>query len=203
MKERPILFNGVMVRAILDGNKTQTRRVVKPQPHFFGSMTNPNQPFKTLDFGLHCPILCPYGQPGDRLWVRETWLEADAPRQPDGHGKAIYAADYADAERPKTRWTPSIHMPRWASRITLEVTGVRVERLQDISEADAKAEGSYLGRCACMSRHADKTPMDMMFNQTGCHIHGTEFKALWKDINGADSWNANPWVWVIEFRRLP
>ncbi|PCM94412.1 hypothetical protein CP916_30895, partial [Pseudomonas aeruginosa] len=159
-RERPILFNDQMVRAILEGRKTVTRRVVKPQPDFLGSMVDPNTPFKTLDAGLHARITCPYGEPGDRLWVRETWhvgkphdktAPADilAPLLAEGRGiTVLYTAGgwqsvgpagreepiYPD-DQPLPDWAgkgrPSIHMPRWACRILLEITAVRVERLQD------------------------------------------------------------------------
>lgn len=170
MKERPILFSRPMVRAILEGRKTVTRRVMKPQPDFLGSMVDPNTPFKTLDAGLHARITCPYGEPGDRLWVRETWhvgkphdktAPADilAPLLAEGRGiTVLYTAGgwqsvgpagreepiYPD-DQPLPDWAgkgrPSIHMPRWACRILLEITAVRVERLQDISEVQARAEG--------------------------------------------------------------
>lgn len=157
VKERPILFSGPMVKAILAGKKTQTRRLVKAprgsEPSHAG-----------VDFG------CPYGQLFDRLWVRESWQcnHADQDRS-----KVNYRADGRD----RLLWTPSIHMPRWASRITLEVTDVRVQRLQDISEEDAKAEGAE-GREA--------------------------FASLWDAINGnRASWASNPWTWAIGFRVLP
>ena len=207
MKERPILFSSPMVRAILDGRKTQTRRVVKPQPESghdgepywhvggyrawqFRGIADP------LRMGTNNPLVCPYGQPGDRLWVRETM---DVSYQ----GSAYYAADGAQigdrdelgdlCERyghpyffNELKGIPSIHMPRWASRITLEVTGVRVERLQDISEKDSKAEG------ALKQRLDDLEPP----------THWRGFKGVWESINGPGSWDANPWVWVVEFRRL-
>jgi hypothetical protein len=169
-----------MVRALLDGSKTQTRRVVKPQPSFFGSMTDPNAPFKTLDAGLHCQIRCPYGPPGDRLWVRETFLVPD--QRASTFSPWVYAADYGEQERPQTRWKPSIHMPRAASRITLEVTGVRVERLQDISRGDAMDEG-----CPFPNMAQGDDPRKW-------------YADLWKTINGDGSWDANPFVWVVVFK---
>ena len=188
MKERPILFSGPMVRAILEGRKTMTRRVVKP-----GEMLTPAQVEREVNGGTGA-IRCPYGKPGDRLWVRET-IElrtilgnnfpspvyvADGSHVVVDGGKK--ASNHAFIRR---RVTPSIHMPRWASRITLEVTGVRVERLQDISEADAKAEGSPLAACGA--------PQD------GSHKAG--FADIWASIHGT-AWDANPFVWVIEFRRV-
>lgn len=185
MKERPILFNAPMVRAILDGSKTQTRRVVKPKYVADQIEIVEWRPQNGLWFGLNgyrtvASMACPYGQPGDRLWVRETFHTVD------GH-RAFYRADYNHNPRGDKEhgivWTPSIHMPRWASRITLEVTGVRVERLQDISENDAIAEGAPWAACG--------SP------QVGSQKAG--FAQLWEGINGAESWSANPWVWVIEF----
>ena len=181
MKERPILFSGAMVRAILEGRKTVTRRVVKPQPDFLGSMTDPTTPFKTLGAGLHGQIVCPYGKPGDRLWVRETFAV---------YGDEKMAAIHYRADRPHhvgqkgMGYKPSIHMPRWASRILLEITAVRVERLQDINRGDAMAEG-----CPFPNMAAGPDPRQW-------------FAELWQEINGAESWAANPWVWVVEFNRV-
>jgi hypothetical protein len=220
MKERPILFSAPMVRAILEGRKTQTRRVVKPQPE----SGHDGEPYwhvggyrawqyrgvtDTLRMGTNNPLVCPYGQPGDRLWVRETFvvehqIESDQPPPYNdgrpvalGHGfggtewrQCHYRATdpvpdlmYEDHPRdePHCRWTPSIHMPRWASRITLEITGVRVERLRDITMDDVFAEG-------CMLSTSKEEPRD--------------FQNLWESINGPGSWEANPWVWVVEFKRV-
>lgn len=178
MKERPILFSGAMVRALLDGTKTQTRRMVKPQPRILaGELLCWKDDALTDD---QMAELCPYGQPGDRLWVREAWMDL---RGVDGAvGPCMYRATFGNAPD-GGKWRPSIHMPRWASRITLEVTGMRVERLQDISEADARAEG--VSRAQCPDWHAT-----------------TDFRAIWESINGPGSWDANPWVWVVEFKRL-
>jgi hypothetical protein len=132
--------------------------------------------------------ICPYGQPEDRLWVRERW--AYHPDFPDLARRAIYRAD-PECEHDADRWRPSIHMPRWASRISLEITGVRVERLQSISERDSRAEGVTIephhsrGYCA-----GEFLPPEMR-----------AYRDLWETINGPGSWEANPWVWVIEFRR--
>ncbi|MCS9524046.1 hypothetical protein N1E65_25175 [Pseudomonas aeruginosa] len=216
MKERPILFTGPMVRAILEGRKTVTRRVVTPQPDFHGSMVDPNTPFKTLDAGLHARITCPYGQPGDRLWVRETWTDVnmcgapalayradedirDLMEEPgflDDRGAFNYddprvkpypfACWYAELDQ--ARWRPSIHMPRWASRILLELTAVRVERLQDISEEQARAEG-YPAERKC---ETGGSGLDAWL----------WFRSLWGEINGPEAFTANPWVWVIEFKRV-
>ncbi|HIE1504200.1 TPA: hypothetical protein ACXJSP_000187 [Pseudomonas aeruginosa] len=196
MKERPILFTGPMVRAILEGRKTVTRRVVSPQPDFLGSMVDPNTPFKTLDAGLHARITCPYGEPGDRLWVRETWgLQVRS--YGGGAGEfivyratnpdAIYCRSSEGREYP-VKWKPSIHMRRHSSRILLEITAVRVERLQDISNDQAIAEG------------IDTHPMGFYGN--GCITAGGAFLELWESINGDGRWADNPWVWVIEFKRV-
>lgn len=177
MKERPILFSAPMVRAILEGRKTQTRRVIKPQPE---SHLDPDSVKGAWESGF-IDVKCPYGQPGDRLWVRETfaWLP-DGLNADQNHGRYHYRADGDLA----VKWQPSIHMPRIASRITLRIKDVRVERLQDISDADALAEG---------------------VDQTNTSIRGyaaERFKRLWSSINGADSWHSNPWVWVIEFKKV-
>ena len=199
MKERPVIFNGEMVRAILDGRKTQTRRVMKPQPEpcYRGGHWWPSNAFKTM---LHIEEqmqngqggwkglagdACPFGQVGDRLWVRETWTPESIDAEEGG-----YSPDYratANGQPLDGRWTPSIHMPRWASRITLEITAVRVERLNDISEEDARAEG------VAPSQHII-TPLEALYR--------VGFLNLWQSIYGEESWSANPWVWVIEFKQV-
>jgi hypothetical protein len=217
MKERPILFSEPMVRAILAGTKTQTRRVLKLQPpagaehHSLADVGHPWHDIYGHDGPAVHRVRCPYGQPGDRLWVRETWNwfdpeaipEARRGERADFTGQqgerqiewcAAYAADgplaYPGYEG-RGHWRPRIHMPRWASRITLEITGVRVERLQDISEADAQAEGCSL---ECMTPTGD---------DSGSAIYGPGgYLALWESINGAGSWDANSWVWVVEFKRV-
>ena len=212
MKERPILFSSPMVRAILSGEKTQTRRTVKPQP----GMRDVEGLFQSWVFpvkggdALLWPNakdkilrLCPYGQPGDRLWVRESFAALSAGgyeevRPAQGYGQEI-RYDATDtlaslsADVRGYRYRPSIHMPRWASRITLEITGVRVERLQDISEEDARAEGVEPG-----FEHS-KEVSDGLKPQ---FQYQPPFRLLWSLINGAASWDANPWVWVIEFKRI-
>ncbi|ARG86775.1 hypothetical protein [Pseudomonas aeruginosa] len=205
MKERPILFTGPMVRAILEGRKTVTRRVVKPQPDFLGSMVDPNTPFKPLDAGLHARITCPYGEPGDRLWVREAWaadaqVDAIAPHDLSQGEPIWYPADLSVRQTAcsmisKGRGRSSIHMPRWASRILLEITAVRVERLQDISEEQALAEGVHGEPCD----HARQACSDI-----GCWGDTAKgaFGFLWEQLNGAGAWQANPWVWVVEFKRV-
>lgn len=243
MKERPIIFSAPMVRAILEGRKTQTRRVVKPQPlnNRVGMVNGAYSRFPNVwlvngavseyhDKGIIPPRWeCPYGFPGDRLWMRETWnvarcsldwetgtefnafewdsslygnpqdyLSTEAPR---GSSVAMlfYAADgdknpsefqplehlNGKRERPEIPWRPSIHMPRWASRLSLLVTGVRVERLQSINADDALAEGvTWDGE--------REHPRD-------------NFITLWDSINGKRpgcTWDDNPWVWVVEFQSV-
>lgn len=209
MKERPILFSAPMVRAIINGTKTQTRRVVKPQPLMVTDRTTApwNGPPGALKLGLEqLGRGCPYGQPGDRLWVRETFARIDGQTRP--WIETDYRATYTHGDRLgdtlgiKKRWTPSIHMPRAASRITLEVTGVRVECLQDISEADAIAEGVF--------KKVGTTPIgNAVETATGGELiyavptqAREEYHRLWESINSPGSWDANPWVWVIEFKRL-
>lgn len=207
MKERPILFSGPMVRALLDGSKTQTRRVCKPALNM-SAVIGIQDP---RDFGqcpLHIPgsgwfgdedgdvqFFSPYGKPGDRLWVRETWNSSANVRPPIGE-PYIYAADLGPTGVMKwaATWKPSIHMPRAASRITLEVSSVRVEHLQDISEADALAEG--------ITRLGD----DGFGLPDGRHFHSADprisYLSLWESINGDGSVEANPWAWVVEFKRI-
>lgn len=202
MKERPILFSGPMVRAILEGRKTQTRRIVKPQPADDVRTCNlPNNNVTGWEsslrhsYGPTTVHVCPYGNPGDRLWVREKWAEMKWP--PTGP-RFVYSAD-KDCDF--TPWRPSIHMPRWASRITLEVASVRMERLQDISEADAIAEG--IERVRGIERgFKEVTPLWKHYTDPsfqGADQRGS-FRSLWQSINGPESWAANPWVWVVEFK---
>lgn len=214
MTERPILFSAPMVRALLSDTKTQTRRVVKPQPYIDdqGNACWNGSNFGQDSRGPHIQALasplpssktgrvrCPYGQPGDRLWVREAWkahttFDHLPPRDiPESH--VWYMAD--DGYKAESRYRQGMFMPRWASRITLEVTGVRVERLQDISESDALAEG------------VTPLPGGDMWTAGGVYdgpLHAARpqwaYRRLWEQINGPESWAANPWVWVIEFKRL-
>lgn len=177
-----------MVRALLNGSKTQTRRAVKPQPETvtdkrIAPWDGPADALLRLLNQAGRP--CPYGQPGDRLWVRETWahgIHALAAMR-DEDGPFVYAATDSVQHRLGEKWKPSIHMPRVASLITLEVTGVRVERLQDISDTDCVREGVTPAEC------------------TDCDGWVNAYSRLWESINGPDSWDANPWVWVIEFKR--
>lgn len=194
MSEHPILFSGPMVRAILEGRKTMTRRVVK------------GVALEWLATGMFTPAyvahpdnhLCPYGQPGDRLWVRETW------RIPGGAPNGW--TDYkADDDREGFKWRPSIHMPRLACRILLDVTAVRVERVQDIKQRDAMHEGiepepvEVSGSQVVFPR--GKVPQD-------ARLVGSDYKAgfhkYWDSLNAkrGNGWDANPWVWVVEFKRV-
>ena len=194
MKERPIIFSGAMVRALLAGTKTQTRRVVKPLPITLNRDTNSlevdDENIANGRFAKQVP--CPYGQPGDRLWVREArWWFKDEPDHETGYYPpklTVEDVEYrADGDDVRKVWRPSIFMPRWASRITLEVTSVRVERLQDISPNDCIAEGAWPVAHRELGRG---------------HEAVAAYQALWESINGPGSWDANPWVWVVEFRSV-
>ena len=210
MKKRPILFKAPMVRALLDDSKTQTRRVMKPQPTYSGySEVEATRQFnKMLEMGA---IRCPYGKPGDRLWVRETWAhDADSLEQcraafedamgGGGYGPYYRATEYA----PDTlQWRPSIHMPRWASRITLEIVSVRLERLQDISEADAIAEGIFRLEYGGQISYRDYSLNDEWAEVSPMlESPVNSYRTLWESINGAGSWDANPFVWVVEFKKV-
>jgi len=231
-KSKPILFSAPMVRALLDGTKTQTRRIVKPQVHWVKD--NPQGQVAMIgNKASMVHALSPYGAPGDTLWVKETWNSSNQwnvmkpTAMPEG-APIFYGADY-DAAGLRTcgPWRPSLFMRRWMSRITLEIVSVRVERVQDISEAAAVAEG-----CTPTYSHAG---YDVTTDRVNCFIvegfvggipkagdewqgmkvehvqpHparqiGTardEYRRLWNRLNGPSSWEANPWVWVVEFRRV-
>lgn len=237
-KYRPILFNAEMVCATLAGRKTQTRRIVRDKDlivrdHHGKPISDVTPELLSEQNGV-AQSQCPYGQIGDRLWVRETFwrwgrfYRMHCPAQTgeitnewEWHGEDIigYVADHPKAAPEKdkpceneftARKIPSIHMPRWASRITLEITDIRVERLQDISEEDAQAEGiSCVSKDGHMYKYgvadSDGFPGNDDFGwkwQDWQLTAKDAFKNLWKSINGEDSWNANPWVWVIEFKHL-
>jgi hypothetical protein len=197
MKTRPILFQGPMVRAILDGTKTQTRRIVKPQPLTWAT-GSAFLPLETL-------VKRPFGNQGDRLWVREMFGF-----NPDDGGVVFRATDPDWETCDGWKWKPSIFMPRKFSRITLEITAIRVERLQKISEADAKAEGvetkPYGGAASFCTRDYSYNKQPDGFWPRLCIADGKQFrdsyKTLWESINGPGSWGDNPWVWCVEFRRV-
>lgn len=243
MKERPILFSAPMIRALLEGRKTVTRREVKKRAALDCLAAGFEPEFLALPGNAD---LCPYGKPGDRLWVRETFtIEsnrwADDPYSPphkDGRPTQRYEDDkwdqphykatdtepelwYDDRDSPGCRWKPSIHMPRWASRILLEITDVRVERLQDITEAQAAAEGCFftdygrkcghtgsgwteVGDCPAPEAHHPQRN-GWMWDRTASHEQCLDsarnaFGNLWQSVGG--DWQANPWVWVVEFKRV-
>jgi hypothetical protein len=208
MSEKPILFNGGMVRAIIDGRKTQTRRVVKPQPPSDGGPVHGPEMYEPVAYDRYgemfpgpdiygvyedsCEwgVRCPYGRPGDRLWVREsTYIDDAGPSDIKGY-LDIYHVNYNADGHSEWRYSnirlknigskPSIHMSRFMSRIDLDVTSIRVDRLQDITKDDAISEG--------------------MGGKTPC----IDFALLWDDINekGGYGWDTNPWVWVVEFEQL-
>ncbi|WP_439856217.1 hypothetical protein [Pseudomonas yamanorum] len=212
IKERPILFSAPMVRAILEGRKTVTRRAVKVQPEVrMVDMIGPMLTFKNKRGGhwlypnakQQITADCPYGQIGDRLWVRETCLINDfrdggVPEAERADCQIIYQADGPpdwEGEEELIRWRPSIHMPRWACRILLEITAVRVERLQDISDDQALAEGIYSDPAVNGMYTADGD--NYTSKQDG---PGRAFADLWKSTGG--DWDANLWVWVVEFKRV-
>lgn len=187
MKERGMIFNGEMVRAILDGRKTQTRRPLKwKQTRFteIGEREDGSRWPWSEDAEHACDFWhpCPFGAVGDRIWVRETFCAVPDHEEPAGCSALLYAAD---GNGPYGKWTPSIHMPRWASRLTLEITGVRVEPLQAITLGDICKEigcGLY-----------DFRPATYGFQV---------WEELWRSIYGEENWQANPWVWVVEFKRV-
>lgn len=198
-RERPILFSGPMVRAVLAGRKTQTRRIIKPQPDEDG-IVRELATGRWVDTSERV-YRCPFGEPGDRLWVREgfcpTWSDGGGDSHEcaelNGAQTIVYRAD-GISPFPVRRWRPSIHMPRWASRITLEVTGVRVERVQDISEEDAVAEGV----CEVDGKRGVFDGGGPAMGPTAKHA----FMRLWDSIYGPGAWERNDWVWAATFRRV-
>lgn len=248
MKERGMIFNGEMVRAILDGRKTQTRRVIA---NVGSDNCIPLQKQSKTKDGIYTHVmdapnygLCPFGKVGDHIWVRETWAilgnedgccidwEEKLCKADERSAARIYRAsceqrpgNYGlwsipdDADwKPHTKdyqyegaWRPSIHMPRWASRILLEITDVRVERLNAISEEDAQREGvhtevwdqtvvarNYAASDEFFQFWSEDMPYFVEMNE----LYRSSFRSLWESIYGAESWQANPWVWVIEFKRV-
>jgi len=224
VKERPMIFNAEMVRAILDGRKTQTRRIMKPQPTPCtlqkGGHWWPSNVFKTMlhieeelqngkgGWGGLVGDACPFGDVGDRIWVREAWARYNIDQ--DSHDMAYRATPPEDWPK-EGRWRPSIHMPRWVSRITLEITGVRVERLNNISHEDAEREGIHTevwDQTVVAKNYAAEDEFFQFWSEGMPHyvemneLFRASFRSLWQSIYGAESWQANPWVWVIEFKRI-
>lgn len=219
MKTIPILFSTPMVQAILEGRKTQTRRVIKKQPdlskhtHITRAVILDGTNTEVFNYCSGGSInvesvKCPYGQPGDILWVRETWqhdIKADLDTVPPSwipNGSYVYIADGTIISKKELGelgvWRPSIFMPKEACRLFLKVKSVRVERLQDISEDDAIAEGveqiadyGSTGYKLYTEPEAAYSDIDALYS----------FESLWQSINGEQSWNDNPWVWVVEFER--
>ncbi len=228
VKERPIIFSGPMVRAILAGKKTQTRRVMKRQPESSPAMFDPSggrldssladlpcwaiwpAPQADKD-GSHADHGCkfPYGRVGDRLWVKETWSPDHAAFYPNfptvfrANGEMEIEGGKVFSPEVKAwhpfRWRSPIHLPRRLSRLTLEIAGVKAERLNDISEEDAKAEG-VVPSVEPPAIRALRQAAGAKWVYAG---HLTEYRHLWETIHGADSWDANPWVWAIAFRVVP
>lgn len=192
MKERGIIFNAEMVKAILDGRKTQTRRIVKNVMLDNGiwlkkpTKTRSGTTTHVLDAPKH--NLCPLGKIGDRLYVREAFKAGVCTESTIAYKATHKPSDLEEGWYEEIKWTPSIHMPRRYSRITLEITNIRVERLNDINNDDAKSEGCWYGRGGGVPDKA-LTPSD-------------QFPTLWEEIYGDGSWSSNPWVWVIEFKRI-
>jgi len=235
IKERPMLFSAPMVRAILDGGKTQTRRTNgfewtnmsmpdmwdKVEIGFYGNDLGAWFRFDDQGINRDTFVKCPYGKVGDRLWVRETFqylfadgFDHDSSPYPDqktgeGYNPSYPATDgikeYVDGDDLiVSKCTPSIHMPRWASRINLEITAVRVERLNDISETDAWAEGIECEPCdqtVCFKNYMADNWIPA-WGDTFDTAAILSFESLWESINGSGSWQQNPWVWVIEFKRV-
>lgn len=215
-RERPILFSGPMVRAILEDRKTQTRRIIKGVFKKESSGLLKGQPERLevdcikdwdglpsrLDLRPRNWEICPYGVPGDRLWVRETW---DAPDGSTNRDEAAYRADYGDKSEPQHTWRPSIHMPRWASRLSLELTESRIERVQDITAKDILAEGVVI-------RSHDCEAFARVGANPKCHVSAFDgaaypdlmslWAATWEKVNGKFAWARNDWVWVLNFKRV-
>jgi len=235
MKERPIIFSAPMVRAILAGKKMQTRRAVKPFGKDGGFVILETDrrvwPYRSDDgestshtvkrggklYLDESPHSCPYGQPGDRLWVRETFsgphcmdasngCKAVPPSEWGRSSRIWYWADGVPTNGDWTRPRPSIHMPRWASRILVEITAVRVEQLQDISDADIEAEGAAQWVKDGGSVRSPHPGFDGQWPDAAGTVrvkpNRVVFCSLWESINGPQSWDANPWVWVIEFKKV-
>lgn len=201
-----------MVKALLDGRKTQTRRVIKPQPlacetefwcvpeGWFG--VSPSTEDRMATRGAY--FQCPYGTKGDGLWVQEAWSSVFESVEDGGIGgdvpiyKATFAEDREFDDADEVSWLHGQRMPRWASRIDLEITGVRVERLQEISEADAEAEGIRV--LPLQNANDPSAWWESAPGQNQGRTPVESFRKLWQSINGPESWAANPWCWVVEFK---
>lgn len=194
MTDRPIIFSAPMVRALLDGRKTQTRRVIKPQP---SACRWKDHLVEQHADGVYRAVKTPYS-PGDRLWVREVWAhdapDLDTARRGIESGGVFYGPYYRADAKPfdvaSLRWRPSIHMPRWASRLTLTVSDVRVQRLQDITEDDARAEG--------LERIGTAWGIDGIKGSVAVYER-TAFRVIWNSIHGPGAWDTNPWIAAISF----
>ncbi|HGU6745548.1 TPA: hypothetical protein ACNAFN_002892 [Klebsiella quasipneumoniae] len=222
MKERGMIFNGEMVRAILDGRKTQTRRIMAPQPEPCprGGHWWPSNVFKTMlhvedemqngkgGWGGLVGDACPFGDVGDRIWVREAFASGLSTKSTLAYRATHKREDLEDGFYDTIKWTPSIHMPRWASRILLEITGVRVERLNAISPEDAESEGlertnfTGFGDEPGLPSYPEPDVYFDPLKKQWKEYPPEAFAGLWESIYGEGSWKANPWVWVIEFKRV-
>lgn len=231
IKERPILFNGEMVRAILEDRKTVTRRVIKVQPDTTEQLLRERGAWvEGLTLSQHIngawqsgfiDVDCPHGQPGDRLWVREAFAYGLCTPSTMAYRATHKPSDLDEGWDDPIKWTPSIHMPRWACRILLEITAVRVERLQDINDEQAEAEGCFFTDYGQRCFHGGRGVRDAseceypnskhqqrdgwMWGKTTSHEQclGSArwaFANLWEKTGG--EWDANPWVWCIEFKRV-
>jgi len=209
MKERPIIFNDEMVRAILSGQKTQTRRTVaNVRPDNCLTLRKPTK----TKAGTHTHVidapkhgLCPFGKVGDRLWVREAFAAGLCTKSTMAYRATHKPIDLDEGWDEVIKWRPSIHMPRWASRILLEITDARVESLKDISNEDAQAEGMTFTDYG-LDRFGNQRP-GWLWRKSSHHEEclGSAkwaFANLWESIYGEESWRSNPWVWVIEFKRV-
>ena len=208
MREHPLLMKGPLVRATLEGRKTQTRRPIKMRPHGVEPYAPGYADGALWNYSFTEVIArCPLGRAGDRLWVRETF-RVDHNLSRDGHPQVVYLAGGFSVARtapagtrgypdPQDKWTPSIHMPRWACRLVLPLVSVRVERVQDITEEDAEAEG--------VERISAGPGWECWMGyglSSSCKTARDSFRSLWILIYGQESWDANPWVWVAEWNHI-
>lgn len=202
-KEKPILFSTPMVQAILNGTKTETRRVMKPQPSVYNGNTVNVDSWGNYTSDIeddYKTYKCPYGQPGDVLYVREQFTYLKDAKEPE-QITTIYKADAHKVIHPDDiqllKWKPSIHMPKAAARIWLQVEEIKVEQLQDITEESAIAEGIQVVKNGLIGESYGDPDGGILYGNP-CNA----FMSLWSRINGYDSWDANPWVWVVKFKVL-